>query len=171
MFCRNYLQFNRQFWHFVLFCRSALLCRFNIGYPCAHTLGVGLLCKRGVGPMHYCDRPYSPFTEYAYPHRCDNALMWSVLLCKHAKWIVYGLYTPCRNKKTTPLIFGHNLCECRQIFWHFFINRFRRKLCIFHTNKILRRIHRVAAPPCEFWCRYSEYFTRHHCKLTHGRRL
>ena len=30
MFCRNYLQFNRQFWYFVLFCRSALLCRFNI---------------------------------------------------------------------------------------------------------------------------------------------
>jgi len=22
---------------------------------CAHTLGVGLLCKRGVGPMHYCE--------------------------------------------------------------------------------------------------------------------
>jgi len=30
MFCRNYLQFNRQFWYFVLFCRSALLCRFNL---------------------------------------------------------------------------------------------------------------------------------------------
>ena len=30
MFCQNYLQFNGQFWYFVLFCRSALLCRFNI---------------------------------------------------------------------------------------------------------------------------------------------
>ena len=37
MFCRNYLQFNRQFWYFVLFCRSALLCRFNIPTTCTQS--------------------------------------------------------------------------------------------------------------------------------------
>ena len=33
MFCRNYLQFNRQFWYFVVFCRSALLCSADSIYP------------------------------------------------------------------------------------------------------------------------------------------
>ena len=32
MFCRNYLQFNRQFWYF-FFCSAVLLCRFNIPGP------------------------------------------------------------------------------------------------------------------------------------------
>jgi len=32
----DWLQFNRQFWYFVLLCRSALLCRFNIPQNLVH---------------------------------------------------------------------------------------------------------------------------------------
>ena len=71
MFCRNYLQFNGQFWYFVLFCRSALLCRFNIPMCC------WVLYVQGgpkTGPQTHDDN--CQFLTDLY-YGCDNCYVWN----------------------------------------------------------------------------------------------
>ena len=56
--------------------------------------------------------------DRAYSHACHLILMrcTSSLWAQYSRSVNDSKCTPCSNKKTISLIFGHNICECRPIF-------------------------------------------------------